>query len=343
MIAARLYRDPDCAAWQAYVAGSAHASCYHQIGWKRVIEDSFGATTFYLVAEDSAQNVTGVLPLALLSSLPFGRFLVSLPYFNYGGICSDDAATRESLLERAVAIARSEGAKYLELRETFPEDRLPEKTSKASLRLELPSTADELWKSFSSDLRRKIRRPQKDGIVARIEKAEALDEFYRVFTVNMRDLGTPVYSKSFFANILREFPESTRICTVYRDAQALASGFLVGFRDRLEIPWVSSLRAYNHLYTNMLLYWTALSFACEQHYRVFDFGRSTIGGGTYRFKQQWGAKPFQLYWHYWLKQGRSLPELNPDNPRYAMAIRVWKRLPLRLTTLIGPAIVRNLP
>ena len=159
----------------------------------------------------------------------------------------------------------------------------------------------------------------------------------------MQHLGTPVYSKLFFKNILEEFPELTRICTVYNEKEPIASGFLIVFKDRLEIPWASSLKKYNCYSPNMLLYWTALKLACDEGYQVFDFGRSTSGEGTYRFKEQWGAKAYPTYWYYWMRNGGPLPELNPRNPKYRMAIRLWKALPVALTRLIGPAIVKNLP
>jgi FemAB-related protein (PEP-CTERM system-associated) len=342
-VSVRLYRNADRERWEAFVAESAEANCYHQIGWKEVIEKTFGVETFYLLSEEHDGRINGVLPLALLSSVAFGRFLVSLPYFNYGGMCAADADIRTALFDGAVDVARSARARHLELRHTAPVLKVPEKTSKVAMTLELPATSDELWKALSSDIRRKVRRPQKEGITARIEKAEALEAFYSVFTVNMRDLGTPVYPKSLFANIMQQFPDSTWICSVYQGDVALASGFLVGYRDRLEIPWVSSLRASNHLYTNMLLYWTALNFACERHFGIFDFGRSTVGGGTYKFKSQWGAQPRQLHWHYWLKNGGALPELNPQNPKYAMAVRLWQKLPLTVTNWLGPSIVSKLP
>jgi FemAB-related protein (PEP-CTERM system-associated) len=342
-ITVREYRPADREAWDRFVSQSPHASCYHQSSWKQVIEDSFGTRTEYLLAEDASGQIVGVLPLALLSSLPFGRFLVSLPYFNYGGICAADPEVRRALLDRAVTRARELRVRHIELRHSEPMLQLAEKTTKVAMRLELPSTSEQLWNAFPSDIRRKVRRPQKEGIVARIERAEALDAFYRVFTVNMRDLGTPVYAKKFFASMLREQPDSTWIVTVYQGEQPLASGFLVGFRESLEIPWVSSLRSHNHLYTNMLLYWTALSFACERGYKVFDFGRSTMGAGTYRFKSQWGATPTQLYWHYWLPNGGALPELNPQNPKFAMAVSLWQKLPLAVANFVGPAIVRSLP
>ena len=160
----------------------------------------------------------------------------------------------------------------------------------------------------------------------------------------MRDLGTPVYSKSFFKNILEEFPETTWICTVYtKDKQPVASGFLLGFKEIIEIPWASSLRTYNRYSPNMLLYWSSVKFACEKGYKVFDFGRSTPNEATYRFKEQWGAKPVQLYWYYWIRNGGTVPELNPGNPKYSIAITIWKKLPVSMTRIIGPSIVKNLP
>ena len=217
------------------------------------------------------------------------------------------------------------------------------KSSKVSMRLELPSDADGLWKSFSAKLRNQINRPIKEGMTVRIGGLEELPGFYEVFSVNMRDVGTPVYSRKFFEEALRTFPESTRICTVYHQHEAVASGFVVGFRDTLEIPWASSLRKANRLAPNMLLYWSVLKYACESGYRVFDFGRSSPDAGTYRFKEQWGARPLPLHWHYWLARDGELPEINPANPKYQMAINVWKRLPVSLTRLIGPSIVRNIP
>ncbi len=86
-----------------------------------------------------------------------------------------------------------------------------------------------------------------------------------------------------------------------------------------------------------------LEYASDQGFKVFDLGRSSTGEGTYYFKEQWGAKPVQMYWHYWVKDGCPTPELNPDNPKYRLAIYLWQRLPLGLTKLIGPSIVKNLP
>lgn len=341
----RLMTGADVPRWDAHAMASSRAACYHLAGWKNVIEHSFGHETYYLLSESPRGEIDGLLPLVYLSSWLFGSFLVSLPFFNYGGICADSPAVGEQLLSEAVAIAGRLHASHIELRQTEAmKNGLAAKTHKVCMILPLPGNPDELWQSFPAKLRSQVRRPQREGMRAEVGGEEELDGFYEVFSRNMRDLGTPVYPKSFFRNILRQFPDAARIVTVYAGrARPVASGFLVGFKGRLEIPWASSLREFNHLSPNMLLYWRALQFGCEQGYGQFDFGRSTPGEGTYRFKAQWGAEPLQLHWHYWVRGGKPLPELNPKNPRYRTAIAIWTRLPVALTRLIGPPLVKNLP
>jgi FemAB-related protein (PEP-CTERM system-associated) len=172
---------------------------------------------------------------------------------------------------------------------------------------------------------------------------ECLEDFYTVFARNMRDLGTPVYGKTFFSKILQYFAEHSRIVVIHIGNQPVAAAFLLGNKDTLEIPWASTIKDVNHLSMNMLMYWEVLKYAIENRYKYFDFGRSSKESGTFRFKQQWGAKPKQLFWHYWLAKNVELPKLNPDNPKYALAINIWKKLPINITKWLGPLIVRNLP
>lgn len=341
----RLFEERDTERWNTYVREADKSSCYHLICWKNVIKKSFGHKTYYLLSEDSNNEITGILPLVHLKSFLFGNFLVSLPYFNYGGILCKNDEIQKRLLKEAIQIAQRGNAQHLELRhDTQISEKLPVKTAKVSMRLELPENTEELWNSFPTKLRSQIQRPSKEGMYSTIGREEELHSFYKVFSINMRDLGTPVYSKSFFKNILEEFQETTWICTVYtKDKQPVASGFLLGFKEIIEIPWASSLRAYNRYSPNMLLYWSSVKFACEKGYKVFDFGRSTPNEGTYRFKEQWGAKPVQLYWYYWIRNGGTVPELNPGNPKYSTAITIWKKLPVSMTRIIGPSIVKNLP
>ena len=331
------------ASWDEFVHRHPEARGPHLSGWKQVIEKSFGHQCSYLAARENGR-LRGILPLTHLRSAWFGSFLISVPYLNYGGILADDAEAQQALFDHACELVKQRGAAHLELRHVaalLPQ--VPSKAHKVSMLLELPEQAEALWDGFKGKLRSQIRKPQKEGLSARFGREDELESFYHVFSINMRDLGTPVYSLRFFANILAAFPNQAHICTVYRAREPLASGLLFGFRDVLEIPWASALREYNALAPNMLLYWSVLEFAVRQGYRQFDFGRCTPNEGTYKFKEQWGAKPLALHWQYWLARDGPLPEINPHNPKYRFMIRTWQKLPVGMTRFLGPAIVKNIP
>lgn len=338
---------PDAARglWDGYVASHPDATAYHRLLWRDVIRGAFGHATPYLVCR-TGDAVTGVLPLCHIRSRLFGNYLVSLPYFNYGGVLASDNESERALVEAGIATARAVGAGHLELRMTRPladpAPALEDVTHKVALVLDLPADPEALWTGFKAKLRSQVRRGEREGLQTAFGGAELLDGFYDVFARNMRDLGTPVYGRGFFARVLELCPES-RLGVVSLGRRPVAAGFVIGFRDRLEIPWASSLRAYNPIGANMVLYWKALEFACREKYRAFDFGRSSPDSGTYRFKTQWGARPVPFHWHYWLREGASLPGLSPANPKYRLAIAAWRRLPLAVTRVLGPRIVRGLP
>jgi len=340
----RRLTQQDDARWDAYIDKHPHAHQYHRSAWKRIIERAFNHETHYLLSECGGGRINGVLPLARLRSRMFGDFLVSIPYVNYGGCCADNEDVEQQLIREGVRVARDLGVEHLEVRTETPRDMgLQVRSAKASMRLPLRGSAERLWEQFPAKLRSQIKRAQKESMDVRVGREEELESFYRVFSVNMRDLGTPVYGMEFFATVLRELPDSSWVVTVNLGRETVAASILLGFRDRIEIPWASSLRQYNKLSPNMLLYWHSLKFAADTGFEVFDFGRSTPDSGPYRFKAQWGATPVPLHWHYWVRGNSSLPELNPNNPKYRLAIKVWQHLPVSLTRLIGPTIVKNLP
>lgn len=334
----------DAGSWDAFVASHPDAAIYHRYAWRSFLEAACGCQTYYLMARDGAGDVIGVLPLARLRSLLFGDFLVSLPYFTYGGPLAANPAVEEALLTEAASLARRLGVRHLELRETRARSSAwPVRTDKVSMRLPLRSTVAAQFAAFPAKLRSQIRRPQREGAMVQRGGSELLPGFYRVFARNMRDLGTPVYGRQFFRAILTAFPGDAEIVVVSINGEAVAAGLLLHWRGVTEIPWASSLRERNRTGANMLLYWEALQSAIGRGSVLFDFGRSTVDAGTYRFKAQWGAQPLPLHWHYWLPPGRRLPDLRPSNPRFALAIRAWQRLPVWAANRLGPTIVIRLP
>jgi FemAB-related protein (PEP-CTERM system-associated) len=159
----------------------------------------------------------------------------------------------------------------------------------------------------------------------------------------MRDLGSPPHSREFIAGILEQFPDNSWLITIRSNNRPVSAGLLLAYKDTMEIPLASTIRDVNSFSMNMLLYWEVLQFAINRGCKSFDFGRSSKDTGTYNFKKQWGAKPRQLYWHYWLGKTLEIPAISPTNPKYALIIYIWRRLPVFVTTLLGPWIVKNIP
>jgi FemAB-related protein (PEP-CTERM system-associated) len=329
--------------WDAYVAGHPQASFYHQYQWRTVVEKSFGHDSFYLAAVNAEGTICGILPIIRLNSRLFGDFGVSLPFFNYGGVLADNGAIARQLLQEAAAIATAVGMQHLEIRSTQAVIDWPARTDKVSMILALPTSVEELDKQIGAKVRAQIKRAQQEAPDVLIGHRELLDDFYRVFAINMRDLGTPVYAKAFFDNILQAWPQQSHIVIVRLAGRPCAAAFLLDDRDMMEIPWASTLKSVNALNMNMLLYTAILKFTIEQGYAFFDFGRSSIDSGTFRFKKQWGAQPLQHHWHYWLANGGELPALKPDSPKFRFVIACWQRLPVFITRLLGPRIVQYLP
>ena len=330
--------------WDAYVNSHPQATNYHQYAWKKVIEESFGHEGLFLSARKESGAICGILPLIHMKSRLFGDFLVSLPFLNYGGVLCDDLSCEEVLLEEAQKLKTRLNVGSVELRHLNRKcAELTTKSHKVTMILDLAQNEEDQWKKFDPKVRNQVRKAEKNGLQVISGRMELLNGFYEVFCRNMRDLGTPVYGKEFFQNVLDTFPASTRILSVTLNGRTIASGFMAWFKDTVEVPWASSSRDHLDLCPNNLLYWEAIKLGVCTGAKKFDFGRSTPGGGTYRFKKQWGAESVPLYWQYLVAEGSSMPELNPSNPKYRLAIEVWKRLPIGVTKFMGPRIVRSIP
>lgn len=331
-------------AWDQFVESHPAATLYHYIKIRSFIEKTYGHSTHYCYALSEDGEMLGVLPLVQLNSKLFGNFMVSVPYFNYGGLLANSQEAATKLVAAANEWRQSVGASHIELRHLQNSGlELPQRRDKVTFLLPLPADPESLWQSFRPKLRAQIRRAEREEPEFWIGGAGLLDGFYDVFARNMRDLGTPVYGKDFFLNLLEHLGESARLVLVKLNGEPAGCAFLIGHAEQMEIPWASTLRAFNTTGINMFMYWKVLEYAIANGYRVFDFGRCSTDSGTYRFKQQWGAQPIPMHWDYCLASGKRLPELNPNNPKFKLVIAAWQRLPVWLTRLIGPHLVKSLP
>jgi FemAB-related protein (PEP-CTERM system-associated) len=204
-------------------------------------------------------------------------------------------------------------------------------------------SADLMWSALDRKVRNQIRKASKSGLTHHHGCVELIDEFYRVFATNMRDLGTPVYGRRLFEEILSAFPERAHLHVVRLGTETVAAGLTFCTGDRIEVPSASSLREHNALCPNHLLCWNIIERAAGNGCTVLDFGRSTPGHGTFKFKEQWGAAPVPLYWEYQLIDRAEMPNTSPSNPKFHAAIELWKRCPLWIANRVGPVIARSLP
>jgi serine/alanine adding enzyme len=303
--------------------------------------DALGHECLFHVAVGGTGRCEGVLPLVRVRSRLFGHFLMSMPFLNYGGpLGAPDA--QAALIAWAIAEAQKAHVDLLELRTRHPVAcDLPVSHRKLTVVRELPKSAEALWEAFPAKLRSQVRRPQKEGMEVRFGP-EHLVAFYEVFARTMRDVGTPVLPRRFFERLVGAFPAELRLGVVYWQTEPVAAGCGFRWRDEFEMTWAGARRDFQRMAPNMLLYWAFMERTIVENGRSFNFGRSTPGGGTHQFKRQWGGADVALPWlQYAARPGAAAP--SPDAPRYRLATAVWRRLPLRFTTTVGPTLARMLP
>ena len=163
----------------------------------------------------------------------------------------------------------------------------------------------------------------------------------------MRRLGSPPHSLAWFDAIHRHYSAwgDMFIVIVRQEGKAIGAGWVLLCGTSAVIPWASTLADYNSLAPNMLLYWVIQAHLCDSGVRQFDFGRSTFGEGTYKFKKQWGARPIPLDWREWNAQGIVPSVKTPVHGGPASRLRpliesAWQRLPLMVTNSLGPRLRR---
>ena len=329
------------AAWDAFVAACPEATFFHRAGWRRVVEDSFGHRTFFHAAERGG-HVVGILPLTELKSLLFGHALVSNGYCVSGGPAVTEEEARAALNARAEDIFRERGADYLEVRCPIkPQDGwLTRNDLYAGFSGPLPADEAENLKMIPRKQRAVVRKAIDSTLTWRID--DTVDDFFRLYAISVRNLGTPVFAKKYFANLLREFAPDCDVLTVASNGKPVASVLSFYFRDSVLPFYTGSDPVARQLGANDMMYWRLMRHAAARGATRFDFGRSKVGTGPYNFKKNWGFEPVPLMHQFLTKPGTDMPNVNPTNPKYRLMIAAWKQLPLWVSTILGPVIARNI-
>jgi serine/alanine adding enzyme len=334
--------DESGKAWEDYLATKPESTYYHTVSWKRVLERSFGYRPLYLVASE-AGRVRGILPLFAVNSLFLGRFFSSIPCATYGGPIADDGPIGQALTDHAQRLALGQHARYLEFRgNCMPLRGTQVVDHYVTFMMDLAEDPETIWRGLPPEVRNQTRKAAKSGLTTRTGGMELLRVFHRVYARNMRDLGSPTQGLAYFRHILEEFADAACVMVAERSEETIGAAILLRHKGVLSVPFMSSLRRYFSYSPNNLLYWDAIRFGCLHGLKTFDFGRSTVDTGTYQYKKQWGGRCVSLPYQYYPLGGNSLPDVNPFNPRFRAAIKLWQHIPLPIANAFGPALIRHL-
>jgi len=335
----------DQAAWDEYVDGHKDASPYHRFAWLLSIEQAYQHKNVSLLAFNE-EKLVGVLPCIKMQK-PFSKAsYCALPFCDLGFAIANDAVILQALQAEALAQLQSEGGNSFDYRDSInelPSDELVGK--KVRMVLPLPGDAATLMAGFKSKLRSQIRKAEKNGLTCVVANSQnQIDDFYQIFAINMRKLGSPVHSKTWFENLFKHYAQHIVLSVVYSDNVPVGAGIVLRSANKAAIPWASTVAEYNKLAPNMMLYWSLLEHVSNLGCKEFDFGRSTYDEGTFKFKRQWGAEPVPLAWSNLVPSTTSATATNSDNLSYIRSLveKIWAKLPLGVTTRVGPKIRKHI-
>jgi FemAB-related protein (PEP-CTERM system-associated) len=329
--------------WDQYVEKHSAASPYHRRAWILSVEQAYAHQDASLVAWQD-ENVVGILPCVKMRR-PLAKTLYStLPFCDLGYCLANDEAIKQQLIDHMIKHVATD--RPFEHRDTFPDDIAVDNLTGKKVRmvLPLPEDADSLFSSFKSKLRSQVRKAEKNGLTFKQGNSiELVEQFYQIFAENMRKLGSPVHAKAWFEAISKHYGQHVLLSIVYSDNLPIGGGLVLRNGEKIVIPWASTLASHNRLAPNMMLYWSLLKYACDSGCKQFDFGRSTFGEGTYKFKSQWGALPIPLNWQTFnvvstSKDDNTKSENQGNGKLRTLVEQTWAKMPLNFTIALGPKI-----
>ena len=336
----RRFESGDEARWDAFVDSSAQGTFYHLSGWRSLIENTLHHPCYYLYCERKGE-IEAVLPLVHVKSLLFGSALISVPFLVYGGPVASSPDALDQIQAAARKLAVELGVDNLELRNRVElSGDWVKKNNYVTFRKAIDPDPEKNLLAIPRKQRAMVRKGIKAGL--QVEFDDDTDRLSAAMLACKRNLGTPFFGPPWLRAIKEEFDSRVEIATVTHNSDTVCS--VMSFRYKNEIlPYYGGggdlARVLNG---NDFMYWSVMERACKDGIEIFDYGRSAIDSGAYRFKKHWGFEPEPLHYQYFLVKADSLPNLNPSNPRYRFLINTWKKLPLPIAGIIGPPIARRL-
>jgi len=342
-VAIRDFRPEIAGDWDHFIVSNPQATPFHSTAWMRALQKSFDYENRSFYAERNGK-ITGVLPMFLVSNWIVGRCLISTPFADYGGICAEDEESADALVAHAVDAGVAEEIDFLELRHKSGKARAEfhVKDLYVSFATELAAEPEAQLKRLPRDTRYMIRKGERAGLELR-SGLEQLSEFYKLFTLNWRRFGTPVFSQQWLETLADEFQGSADLTMARASGRPVAGVFSFLFRDTLFPHYSGASPDASALAANNFMYWELMKSAINQGIRRFDFGRSKKNTGAYHFKSAWNMQVDPLKYQVFMVRRRNPPNFSPANPTFALATNLWSRMPLKATTWLGPHVVRWFP
>ena len=332
---------PTAALWDEFVLRCPEATFFHRAGWQRIVREVFHHETYFLYAQRDGR-IEGVLPLGHVKSWLFGNSLVGFPFAVYGGVAAITEPAAEALEREAQSIAIRLGVSYLEWRNKSQRHAdWPAQDLYVTFRKEILAEEGANMLAIPRKQRAMVRKGINNGLMSEIDRG--VDRFFALYADNVRRHGTPAMPKAYFKALLTEFGRDCEVLTVTApDGRPLSSVLTFYFRDEVLPYYAGDDESARDLAANDFKYWELLRRSCARGLKVFDYGRSKQGTGSYAFKKNWGFEPKPLHYEYCLYKRDAIPENNPSNPKFRLLIAAWRRMPIGLANWLGPFVVRNL-
>ncbi|TNE38081.1 MAG: FemAB family PEP-CTERM system-associated protein [Alphaproteobacteria bacterium] len=330
------------AEWDAFVRETEGGSFFHLSGWRHVVARAFGHKSYYVEAREAGRLV-GILPLTHIQSRLFGNALISNGFCMGGGPLGLTSDVYDILEAEARELMRHTGAAYVEYRAPHRRnENLPAREDLyANFSRPLPEDEDEALKLIPRKQRAVVRKALKNEALT-VRMDEKVDDFHHLYAVSVRNLGTPVFGKTYFQALVDIFGADCDILTICHEGKPVSAVLSFYFNDTVMPYYTGSLPAARGLGSNDLMYWQLMRRAITKGKTYFDFGRSKVGTGPYAFKKNWGFDPKPIAHEFILAEGQEMPNLSPANPKYHLAVKLWSHLPLPVANFLGPKIVRNI-
>lgn len=338
--------DIDRTEWDAYVRAHSDGTFFHLSGWGETIRTAYGYEPQYVTARRDGV-IVGILPLTDVRSPLLGRAMISSSFTVGGGPLADDGAALTALLDHATQVATERRVKYIECRSDFEADQnWRVKTGQsADFRIALLEDEDAAFKLIPRRRRADIRKAMAIADSGRmsIRYDNDIDTFYAIYADAMRRLGTPVFPKRFLQTLIKNFAAETEIAVVDCDDEPVTA-LLSFFHGKATLPYyagVGQKATAAHAYTYLV--WRTMRRAADRGLTEYDFGRSKIGSGPFQYKKLWGIEPEFLTYRVRLIEAGEMPNVSPNNPKFALFSNMWRRLPTPVANIAGPLLAPNFP